>query len=181
MTEREVIARRAKAPRFLYLFTALFGLAFAGVAAWLGFTTGAPMGYLLIIFVLAGFFFTGISLFYFIKGMKTPEEIAVREGEMLTFLGQTFPLKRARERALPPCPLSSRLGRHGLVPRLGQAHRREKGRQELCCLLCRRRRGSARPSHRPYARMHGEGGRMNILAERQKGAVFLAVERKSVV
>ena len=44
MTEREVIARRAKAPRFLYLFTALFGLAFAGVAAWLGFTTGAPMG-----------------------------------------------------------------------------------------------------------------------------------------
>ena len=93
MTEREVIARRAEAPRFLYLFTALFGLAFAGVAAWLGFTTGAPMGYLLIIFVLAGFFFTGISLFYFIKGMKTPEEIAVREGEMLTFLGQTFPLK----------------------------------------------------------------------------------------
>ncbi len=93
MTEREVIARRAKAPRFLYLFTALFGLVFAGVAAWLGFTTGAPMGYLLIIFVLAGFFFTGISLFYFIKGMKTPEEIAVREGEMLTFLGQTFPLK----------------------------------------------------------------------------------------
>ena len=93
MTEREVIARRAKAPRFLYLFAALFGLAFAGVAAWLGFTTGAPMGYLLIIFVLAGFFFTGISLFYFIKGMKTPEEIAVREGEMLTFLGQTFPLK----------------------------------------------------------------------------------------
>lgn len=93
MTEREVIARRAKAPRFLYLFTALFGLAFAGVAAWLGFTTGAPMGFLFIIFVLAGFFFTGISLFYFIKGMKTPEEIAVREGEMLTFLGQTFPLK----------------------------------------------------------------------------------------
>ena len=93
MTEREVIARRAKAPRFLYLFTALFGLAFAGVAAWLGFTTGAPMGYLLIIFVLAGFFFTGISLFYFIKGMKTPEEIAVREREMLTFLGQAFPLK----------------------------------------------------------------------------------------
>ena len=93
MTEREVIARRAKAPRFLYLFAALFGLAFAGVAAWLGFTTGTPMGYLLIIFVLAGFFFTGISLFYFIKGMKTPEEIAVREGEMLTFLGQTFPLK----------------------------------------------------------------------------------------
>ena len=93
MTEREVIARRAEAPRFLYLFTALFGLAFAGVAAWLGFTTGAPMGFLLIIFVLAGFFFTGISLFYFIKGMKTPEEIAVREGEMLTFLGQTFPLK----------------------------------------------------------------------------------------
>ena len=93
MTEREVIARRAKAPRFLYLFAALFGLAFAGVAAWLGFTTGAPMGFLLIIFVLAGFFFTGISLFYFIKGMKTPEEIAVREGEMLTFLGQTFPLK----------------------------------------------------------------------------------------
>ena len=93
MTEREVIARRAKAPRFLYLFASLFGLAFAGVAAWLGFTTGAPMGYLLIIFVLAGFFFTGISLFYFIKGMKTPEEIAVREGEWLTFLGQTFPLK----------------------------------------------------------------------------------------
>ena len=93
MTEREVIARRAEAPRFLYLFTALFGLAFAGVAAWLGFTTGAPMGFLLIVFVLAGFFFTGISLFYFIKWVKTPEEIAVREGEMLTFLGQTFPLK----------------------------------------------------------------------------------------
>lgn len=93
MTEREVIARRAKAPRFLYLFTALFGLAFAGVAGWLGFTAGASMGFFLIIFVLAGFFFTGISLFYFIKGMKTPEEIAVREGEWLTFLGQAFPLK----------------------------------------------------------------------------------------
>lgn len=94
MTEREVIARRAEAPRFLYLFAALFGLAFAGVAAWLGFTAGASMGFLLIIFVLAGFFFTGISLFYFIKGMKTPEEIAVREGEWLTFLGQAFPLKK---------------------------------------------------------------------------------------
>ena len=93
MTEREVIARRAGAPRWIYLFTALFGLVFAGVSAWLGFTTGAPMGFLLIVFVLAGFFFTGISLFYFIKGMSMPEEIAVREGDMLTFLGQTFPLK----------------------------------------------------------------------------------------
>lgn len=93
MTEREVIARRAGAPRWIYLFTALFGLAFAGVSAWLGFTTGAPMGFLLIVFVLAGFFFTGISLFYFIKGMRMPQEIAVREGDMLTFLGQTFPLK----------------------------------------------------------------------------------------
>lgn len=93
MTEREVIARRAEAPRFLYLFTALFGLAFAGVAAWLGFTTGAPMGYLLIIFVLVGLFLTGLSLFYFIKGMKMPKEICVREGEWLTFLGQAFPLK----------------------------------------------------------------------------------------
>lgn len=93
MTEREVIARRAGAPRWIYLFTALFGLVFAGVAAWLGFTTGAPMGFLLIVFVLAGLFFTGISLFYFIKGMRMPEEIAVREGDMLTFLGQTFSLK----------------------------------------------------------------------------------------
>lgn len=93
MTEREVIARRAGAPRWIYLFTALFGLVFAGVAAWLGFTTGAPMGFLLIVFVLAGFFFTGISLFYFIKGMRMPQEIAVREGDMLTFLGQTFSLK----------------------------------------------------------------------------------------
>ena len=93
MTEREVIARRAGAPRWIYLFTALFGLVFAGVSAWLGFTTGAPMGFLLIVFVLAGFFFTGISLFYFIKGMRMPQEIAVREGDMLTFLGQTFPLK----------------------------------------------------------------------------------------
>ena len=94
MTEREVIARRAGAPRWIYLFTALFGLVFAGVSAWLGFTTGAPMGFLLIVFVLAGFFFTGISLFYFIKGMRMPQEIAVREGDMLTFLGQTFPLKK---------------------------------------------------------------------------------------
>lgn len=125
MTEREVIARRAKAPRFLYLFTALFGLAFAGVAAWLGFTTGAPMGYLLIIFVLAGFFFTGISLFYFIKGMKTPEEIAVREGEMLTFLGQTFPLKEltnVRYRLAHARGWSYRWGRLTVVRKDGRSY-----------------------------------------------------------
>ena len=125
MTEREVIARRAKAPRFLYLFTALFGLAFAGVAAWLGFTTGAPMGYPLIIFVLAGFFFTGISLFYFIKGMKTPEEIAVREGEMLTFLGQTFPLKElvnVRYRLAHARGWSYRWGRLTVVRKDGRSY-----------------------------------------------------------
>ena len=125
MTEREVIARRAKAPRFLYLFTALFGLAFAGVAAWLGFTTGAPMGYLLIIFVLAGFFFTGISIFYFIKGMKTPEEIAVREGEMLTFLGQTFPLKElvnVRYRLAHARGWSYRWGRLTVVRKDGRSY-----------------------------------------------------------
>ena len=125
MTEREVIARRAKAPRFLYLFTALFGLAFAGVAAWLGFTTGAPMGYLLIIFVLAGFFFTGISLFYFIKGMKTPEEIAVREGEWLTFLGQTFPLKEivnVRYRLAHARGWSYRWGRLTVVRKDGRSY-----------------------------------------------------------
>ena len=93
MTEREVIARRAKAPRFLYLFTALFGLAFAGVAGWMVSYIGSSAVYLYVFFVLAGLVVTGISLFYFIKGMKTPKEVAVREGEMLTFLGQTFPLK----------------------------------------------------------------------------------------
>ena len=93
MTEREVIARRAEAPRFLYLFTALFGLAFAGVAGWMVSYIGSSAVYLYVFFVLAGLVVTGISLFYFIKGMKTPKEVAVREGEMLTFLGQTFPLK----------------------------------------------------------------------------------------
>ena len=125
MTEREVIARRARAPRFLYLFTALFGLAFAGVAGWLGFTTGAPMGFLLIIFVLAGFFFTGISLFYFIKGMKTPEEIAVREGEWLTFLGQTFPLKEltnVRYRLAHARGWSYRWGRLTVVRKDGRSY-----------------------------------------------------------
>ena len=125
MTEREVIARRAEAPRFLYLFTALFGLVFAGVAAWLGFTTGAPMGYLLIIFVLAGFFFTGLSLFYFIKGMKMPKEICVREGEWLTFLGQAFPLKElvnVRYRLAHASGWSYRWGRLTAVRKDGRSY-----------------------------------------------------------
>lgn len=125
MTEREVIARRAGAPRWIYLFTALFGLVFAGVAAWLGFTTGAPMGFLLIVFVLAGFFFTGISLFYFIKGMRMPEEIAVREGDMLTFLGQTFPLKElanVRYRLAHARGWSYRWGRLTVVQKDGRSY-----------------------------------------------------------
>ena len=93
MTEREVIARRAKAPRFLYLFTALFGLAFAGVSVWMFDYAGRAAVFLSVFFVLVGLFLTGLSLFYFIKGMKMPKEICVREGEWLTFLGQTFPLK----------------------------------------------------------------------------------------
>lgn len=93
MTEREVIARRAEAPRFLYLFTALFGLAFAGVSVWMFDYAGRAAVFLSVFFVLVGLFVTGLSLFYFIKGMKMPKEIAVREGNMLTFLGQTFPLK----------------------------------------------------------------------------------------
>ena len=125
MTEREVIARRAEAPRFLYLFTALFGLAFAGVAAWLGFTTGAPMGYLLIIFVLVGLFLTGLSLFYFIKGMKMPKEICVREGEWLTFLGQAFPLKElanVRYRLAHARGWSYRWGRLTVVRKDGRSY-----------------------------------------------------------
>lgn len=93
MTEREVIARRAEAPRFLYLFTALFGLVFAGVSVWMFDYAGRAAVFLSVFFVLAGLFLTGLSLFYFIKGMKMPKEICVREGEWLTFLGQTFPLK----------------------------------------------------------------------------------------
>ena len=125
MTEREVIARRAGAPRWIYLFTALFGLAFAGVSAWLGFTTGAPMGFLLIVFVLAGLFFTGISLFYFIKGMKMPKEICVREGEWLTFLGQTFPLKElanVRYRLAHASGWSYRWGRLTVVRKDGRSY-----------------------------------------------------------
>ena len=93
MTEREVIARRAEAPRFLYLFTALFGLVFAGVSVWMFDYAGRAAVFLSIFFVLVGLFLTGLSLFYFIKGMKMPKEICVREGEWLTFLGQAFPLK----------------------------------------------------------------------------------------
>ena len=93
MTEREVIARRAEAPRFLYLFTALFGLVFAGVSVWMFDYAGRAAVFLSVFFVLVGLFLTGLSLFYFIKGMKMPKEICVREGEWLTFLGQTFPLK----------------------------------------------------------------------------------------
>ena len=125
MTEREVIARRAGAPRWIYLFTALFGLAFAGVSAWLGFTTGAPMGYLLIIFVLVGLFLTGLSLFYFIKGMKMPKEICVREGEWLTFLGQAFPLKElvnVRYRLAHARGWSYRWGRLTVVRKDGRSY-----------------------------------------------------------
>lgn len=93
MTEREVIARRAEAPRFLYLFTALFGLVFAGVSVWMFDYAGRAAVFLSVFFVLVGLFVTGLSLFYFIKGMKMPKEICVREGNMLTFLGQAFPLK----------------------------------------------------------------------------------------
>lgn len=93
MTEREVIARRAEAPRFLYLFTALFGLVFAGVSVWMFDYAGRAAVFLSVFFVLVGLFVTGLSLFYFIKGMKMPKEICVREGEWLTFLGQAFPLK----------------------------------------------------------------------------------------
>lgn len=94
MTEREVIARRAEAPRFLYLFTALFGLVFAGVSVWMFNYAGRAAVFLSVFFVLVGLFVTGLSLFYFIKGMKMPKEICVREGEWLTFLGQAFPLKK---------------------------------------------------------------------------------------
>ena len=125
MTEREVIARRAKAPRFLYLFTALFGLAFAGVSVWMFDYAGRAAVFLSVFFVLAGFFFTGISLFYFIKGMKTPEEIAVREGEMLTFLGQAFPLKElvnVRYRLAHARGWSYRWGRLTVVRKDGRSY-----------------------------------------------------------
>ena len=125
MTEREVIARRAEAPRFLYLFTALFGLAFAGLAGWMVSYIGSAAVYLYVFFVLAGLVVTGISLFYFIKGMKTPKEVAVREGEWLTFLGQTFPLKEivnVRYRLAHACGWSYRWGRLTAVRKDGRSY-----------------------------------------------------------
>lgn len=125
MTEREVIARRAEAPRFLYLFTALFGLAFAGLAGWMVSYIGSAAVYLYVFFVLAGLVVTGISLFYFIKGMKTPKEVAVREGEWLTFLGQTFPLKElvnVRYRLAHARGWSYRWGRLTVVRKDGRSY-----------------------------------------------------------
>lgn len=125
MTEREVIARRAEAPRFLYLFTALFGLVFAGVSVWMFDYAGRAAVYLYVFFVLAGLVITGISLFYFIKGMKTPKEVAVREGEWLTFLGQAFPLKEivnVRYRLAHARGWSYRWGRLTVVRKDGRSY-----------------------------------------------------------
>ena len=125
MTEREVIARRAEAPRFLYLFTALFGLAFAGVSVWMFDYAGRAAVFLSVFFVLVGLFLTGLSLFYFIKGMKMPKEICVREGEWLTFLGQTFPLKElanVRYRLAHARGWSYRWGRLTVVRKDGRSY-----------------------------------------------------------
>ena len=125
MTEREVIARRAGAPRWIYLFTALFGLVFAGVAAWLFDYAGRAAVFLSVFFVLVGLFLTGLSLFYFIKGMKMPKEICVREGEWLTFLGQTFPLKElanVRYRLAHARGWSYRWGRLTVVRKDGRSY-----------------------------------------------------------
>ena len=125
MTEREVIARRAEAPRFLYLFTALFGLVFAGVSVWLFDYAGRAAVFLSVFFVLVGLFVTGLSLFYFVNGMKMPEEIAVREGNMLTFLGQTFPLKElanVRYRRAHASGWSYRWGRLTVVRKDGRSY-----------------------------------------------------------
>lgn len=125
MTEREVIARRAEAPRFLYLFTALFGLVFAGVSVWLFDYAGRAAVFLSVFFVLVGLFLTGLSLFYFIKGMKMPKEICVREGEWLTFLGQAFPLKElvnVRYRLAHARGWSYRWGRLTVVRKDGRSY-----------------------------------------------------------
>ena len=125
MTEREVIARRAEAPRFLYLFTALFGLVFAGVSVWMLDYAGRVAVFLSVFFVLVGLFLTGLSLFYFIKGMKMPKEICVREGEWLTFLGQTFPLKElanVRYRLAHARGWSYRWGRLTVVRKDGRSY-----------------------------------------------------------
>lgn len=125
MTEREVIARRAEAPRFLYLFTALFGLVFAGVSVWMFDYAGRAAVFLSVFFVLVGLFLTGLSLFYFIKGMKMPKEICVREGNMLTFLGQTFPLKElanVRYRLAHARGWSYRWGRLTVVRKDGRSY-----------------------------------------------------------
>ena len=125
MTEREVIARRAEAPRFLYLFTALFGLVFAGVSVWMFDYAGRAAVFLSVFFVLVGLFLTGLSLFYFIKGMKMPKEICVREGEWLTFLGQTFPLKElanVRYRLAHARGWSYRWGRLTVVKKDGRSY-----------------------------------------------------------
>ena len=125
MTEREVIARRAEAPRFLYLFTALFGLVFAGVSVWMFDYAGRAAVFLSVFFVLVGLFLTGLSLFYFIKGMKMPKEICVGEGEWLTFLGQTFPLKElanVRYRLAHARGWSYRWGRLTVVRKDGRSY-----------------------------------------------------------
>lgn len=125
MTEREVIARRAGAPRWIYLFTALFGLAFAGVSVWMFDYAGRAAVFLSVFFVLVGLFLTGLSLFYFIKGMKMPKEICVREGEWLTFLGQAFPLKElvnVRYRLAHARGWSYRWGRLTVVRKDGRSY-----------------------------------------------------------
>ena len=126
MTEREVIARRAGGLRWMYLFTALFGLAFAGAAVWWMVSfIGSSAVYLYVFFVLTGLVITGLSLFYFIKGMKTPKEVAVREGEWLTFLGQTFPLKElanVRYRLAHASGWSYRWGRLTVVRKDGRSY-----------------------------------------------------------
>ena len=125
MTEREVIARRAGGLRWIYLFTALFGLVFAGVSVWMFDYAGRAAVFLSVFFVLVGLFLTGLSLFYFIKGMKMPKEICVREGEWLTFLGQTFPLKElanVRYRLAHARGWSYRWGRLTVVRKDGRSY-----------------------------------------------------------
>ena len=95
------------------------------MSVWLFDYAGRAAVFLSVFFVLVGLFLTGLSLFYFIKGMKMPKEICVREGEWLTFLGQTFPLKEivnVRYRLAHARGWSYRWGRLTVVRKDGRSY-----------------------------------------------------------
>ncbi len=91
MTEREAIARRASSPRWMYLISLVFGLVLTGWMIWA--CIRLRFNAVWVFCVVVGFVIIAVSAVLFVRGIKTPKEIAVREGDTLIFLGRRMALR----------------------------------------------------------------------------------------